>query len=268
MSAAQSNGRTSRGPRVPLATAPPAPEPTPIVAEPVAAQSGGRELMAAILRVTAQLPKLYTNADGNVGGRAYRYADIDAVTDAALPLMVAEQLAWTTWPTTIAGGEPGLRYKMFHVPSGEFEQDVMKLMCAKPDPQGQGSAVTYSRRYALCAVLNITIGDDDGQAASAPFAQPQAEGESPPSQAPQPTAAPAKPSKRPANAAQRTMLETRARAAGLTACKFANVVLVAAGDQEREWMNEEHAENTLARLLDRLPASLVTAVKAGIDGVA
>ena len=31
-------------------------------------------------------------------------------------------------------------------------------------PQSQGSAITYARRYALCAVLGIAGDDDDGQA--------------------------------------------------------------------------------------------------------
>jgi hypothetical protein len=36
----------------------------------------------------------------------------------------------------------------------------MPLLLTKEDPQGQGSAITYARRYALCAVLNL-VGDDD-----------------------------------------------------------------------------------------------------------
>jgi excinuclease UvrABC ATPase subunit len=41
------------------------------------------------------------------------------------------------------------------------------LTPAKNDPQGQGSAITYMRRYALSAILGIaTEEDDDGNAAS------------------------------------------------------------------------------------------------------
>jgi hypothetical protein len=37
--------------------------------------------------------------------------------------------------------------------------------------QGVGSALTYSRRYALCSVMNLVADeDDDGQAAKAPSA--------------------------------------------------------------------------------------------------
>jgi hypothetical protein len=39
---------------------------------------------------------------------------------------------------------------------------------SKNDPQGLGSAITYQRRYALGAILNLNIDeDDDGNQASA-----------------------------------------------------------------------------------------------------
>jgi hypothetical protein len=39
----------------------------------------------------------------------------------------------------------------------------------KHDPQGQGSAITYARRYALQAIVGVAADDDDdGNAASAP----------------------------------------------------------------------------------------------------
>jgi hypothetical protein len=39
----------------------------------------------------------------------------------------------------------------------------------KNDPQGQGSAITYARRYALQAIVGVAADDDDdGNAASAP----------------------------------------------------------------------------------------------------
>jgi hypothetical protein len=37
----------------------------------------------------------------------------------------------------------------------------MPLLLSKNDAQGMGSAITYARRYALCAVLNLVADDDD-----------------------------------------------------------------------------------------------------------
>lgn len=56
--------------------------------------------------------------------------------------------------------------------SGEWVRDTMVLSPVKLDPQAQGSAITYARRYAYSAILGIvTEADDDGNAASQPKAQ-------------------------------------------------------------------------------------------------
>ncbi len=53
--------------------------------------------------------------------------------------------------------------------SGEWIKATANLHLAKNDPQGQGSAITYMRRYALSAALGlVTEEDDDGNEASAP----------------------------------------------------------------------------------------------------
>ena len=60
------------------------------------------------------------------------------------------------------------------------------------------------------------------------------------------------------------MLEAKAKAKGLSSGELANLILGAAGDPPRVWRTEEHASQTLARLIDRLPARLVTQVKEAI----
>jgi len=53
--------------------------------------------------------------------------------------------------------------------SGEFISEVYDMKPTKQDPQMQGSAITYQRRYALGAILNLDIDDDDdGNQASQP----------------------------------------------------------------------------------------------------
>lgn len=51
--------------------------------------------------------------------------------------------------------------------NGEFLETECKLVLSKNDMQGLGSAITYGRRYALAAILNISQADDDGNEASA-----------------------------------------------------------------------------------------------------
>jgi hypothetical protein len=50
--------------------------------------------------------------------------------------------------------------------SGEWISGVTMLKCSKIDPQGQGSTITYAKRYALQGIAGIPSEDDDGNAAS------------------------------------------------------------------------------------------------------
>jgi hypothetical protein len=224
----------------------------------------GSQLAAAVLRVQAEAPKLVTNADGQAGPRVYRYVTNDAVVEAVLPLLVAEGLLWRTFPTTHEDGQPALRYRMTHVESGEYEEDVMKLACIL-DPQGQGSGLTYARRYALTAYLNLTIDqDDDGLAAGTIQGTSEGTSEGTRTASQSPTARPARGSDRPASARQRTMIEIRVREAGLSPGVMANVLKQAGGETPVIWTDEDAATRWGKRALDRLPARLVDDVLAGI----
>jgi hypothetical protein len=44
----------------------------------------------------------------------------------------------------------------------------MPILAAKQDAQSMGSAISYSRRYALAAIAGVTADDDDGNAATRP----------------------------------------------------------------------------------------------------
>jgi ERF superfamily len=60
----------------------------------------------------------------------------------------------------------GLTTILIHT-SGEWLKSTANLKLAKEDPQGQGSAYTYGRRYALAAMLGLAADeDDDGNAAT------------------------------------------------------------------------------------------------------
>jgi len=67
-------------------------------------------------------------------------------------------------------GEHQLTTMLIH-DSGEYISETYMMRPAKNDPQGMGSAITYQRRYALGAILNLNIEeDDDGNEASKPVA--------------------------------------------------------------------------------------------------
>lgn len=69
---------------------------------------------------------------------------------------------------------PDLHTTLMHT-SGQFITSTYPLNPAQQTPQGVGSAITYARRYALCAMLGLVAdADDDGNSASAPAQSPEA----------------------------------------------------------------------------------------------
>jgi hypothetical protein len=66
----------------------------------------------------------------------------------------------------------GLTTMLIHADSGEFISATYTLQVVRQnDPQAQGSAISYARRYAITSVLNLAISDDDGEAAMRPVRQ-------------------------------------------------------------------------------------------------
>ena len=48
--------------------------------------------------------------------------------------------------------------------SGQYIRGELDIIVTKPDAQGIGSAITYARRYSLCAMVGIAQDDDDANA--------------------------------------------------------------------------------------------------------
>lgn len=92
-----------------------------------------------------------------------KYVPLDAVLDA-----IAEPLRTCgiaiLQPTTIQDGRTVLVTRLVHE-SGEWIEGRYPVHPVKADPQGEGSALTYARRYALMAIVGIAPEDDDGNAA-------------------------------------------------------------------------------------------------------
>jgi len=81
------------------------------------------------------------------------------------PILAKHGLAVAQFPTTL-DGEPALITYLLHA-SGQVLSDTMKLCAAKNDPQGQGAAITYARRFAYMSVLGLVAdADDDGNTAT------------------------------------------------------------------------------------------------------
>lgn len=92
-----------------------------------------------------------------------KYAPLETILPAIKGPLKDAGLVFTQIPV----GANGLKTVIMHVESGESIEGTMEMTPTKNDPQGQGSTLTYMRRYALVAMLGLnTDEDDDGNAAS------------------------------------------------------------------------------------------------------
>lgn len=125
-------------------------------------------LTTALAKVQAELPVVGKDQKATVksdkGNYTYKYANLASVSAAILPMLAQHGLAWTTMPT-LEDSKFGLRYELRHV-SGETLSGVYPLPTTTR-PQEMGSAITYARRYALCAVTGLAPEEDDDNASVA-----------------------------------------------------------------------------------------------------
>jgi len=82
-----------------------------------------------------------------------------------LPALARHGLSWSTLPTIQDDGKFVLRYSLRHT-SGQQESGTWPLPATSSPPQALGSAITYARRYCLCAVTGVSPDDDDDGAAA------------------------------------------------------------------------------------------------------
>lgn len=93
-----------------------------------------------------------------------KYADLEACWDALRSPLAANGLCVAQTVTLLASGEPGLITTLGHS-SGQWIRGEMPLNMKAKDPQAQGSALSYARRYSLAAITGLVQTDDDGEAA-------------------------------------------------------------------------------------------------------
>lgn len=96
-----------------------------------------------------------------------RYASLDAILDAARPVLSKHGLALSQEPV-FDDGKAGVVTRIIHA-GGESRESTLLLPLRDQSAQGVGSALTYARRYAVSSVLGIAADDDDdGEIASKP----------------------------------------------------------------------------------------------------
>jgi hypothetical protein len=93
-----------------------------------------------------------------------RYADLNAVREAVLPVMNANGIS-VLQPTVHIEGKSFVETILLHE-SGEFISSLTEIIVGKVnDAQQQGSGISYARRYGLQSLANIGADDDDAESA-------------------------------------------------------------------------------------------------------
>ena len=96
-----------------------------------------------------------------------KYADLNAIREACMPALLANQITLLQ-PTISIDGRNYVETILIHE-SGEWLSCETEIIYSKVnDAQSQGSGITYARRYGMQSFLNVGADDDDGNKASMP----------------------------------------------------------------------------------------------------
>lgn len=126
----------------------------------------------ALLQLQADPPILVKDQSGQVGSQKTKYADLVQANKVILARLTELGVLWVTAPTLqLIPGQNGAQTPLFvidwrlvHVESGSQVSGRYPLPSGA-NPQQNGSAITYARRYALVAVTNSVAEDDDDDGA-------------------------------------------------------------------------------------------------------
>jgi hypothetical protein len=133
----------------------------------------------ALANVQAAMPKVGKSNTATVptkagGSYTYKYADLADIFEKVMPLLAANGLAWIAKPTLSHNDAFVLRYALLHKDGHREAGEYPLPHPSSGTPQSIGSAITYARRYAFCAMVGVVADvDDDGKAGAQPSPRPR-----------------------------------------------------------------------------------------------
>lgn len=121
------------------------------------------KLLLDFTKAQAEFPTLPKDKNGY----NYRYTDLDTVISTIRPILEKYNLGFMQALTTLENGKWAISTRIFSS-SGEWIEDTTTLpdvSLAKGNAaQNVGAAITYMKRYTLCAMLGISSDEDpDGK---------------------------------------------------------------------------------------------------------
>lgn len=114
------------------------------------------ELAKALIDAQSELPQLERVKKGVFDSK---YAPIEEVAEKSIAVLKKHGLGISQ---LVGGGQGQTRLEtvLLHR-SGQWISESSELFVTKKDPQGQGSAITYMRRYAWMAIIGMVAKDED-----------------------------------------------------------------------------------------------------------
>lgn len=129
-----------------------------------------KDFAAALVKMQGELKsaeKTAANEFFKKNGKATPYADLASCWDACREALQANGMALLQPVVDAPSGFVGIRTVLVYGPTAEtMEHTYAVPLKDATNPQAMGSAITYGRRYGLCAFLGICPAEDDGNAAS------------------------------------------------------------------------------------------------------
>lgn len=120
-------------------------------------------ILQDFIKVQQNLPHVPKDGSGNYGS----HMKLETLMPKVLEVLNKYNFALIQAPTVTQEGSPALRTVITHHSGEVLVEDTMLLMLDKQTAQGQGSGITYARRYALCSLIGLVADlDDDGQKAT------------------------------------------------------------------------------------------------------
>lgn len=122
-----------------------------------------QKIIEAIHKVQQGADPVKKTTSGQVGSRAYMYANLVDTWDTIKELMQSSGLTVIQSPT-LGDHNVGAQFQttIYHT-SGEWIKETMQMVLQRDDPQAIGAAITYYRRYMITSMLGL-IPDDDNDA--------------------------------------------------------------------------------------------------------
>ena len=121
------------------------------------------KLLSGLMDVQREIPTMPKNAEVSYKQTHYCYTDLDTITSVIKPILARHDIAYMQSVGMNEQGQNILTTRIFNR-DGEYIEDSTTLPIIQGvnnnSAQTLGMAITYMRRYALCAMFGITSDED------------------------------------------------------------------------------------------------------------